>query len=150
MSVRRDAKGSPPDWVDILLAATIAAWATVMAAIATGAVIVLIGNFRIELLASTLGSLVVAGGIAFFIAIFACAILGLPALALVTLLRLDEGWQAALIGAIAGLIFSGTLMGWPSVVKDWSIVLSTIVFIVAGAVAGVAAWRERRKGRILL
>lgn len=148
MRTRRDAERSTPDWVDILLAATLASWATVMIAITAGMAIALVIDFRIEALAFAFVYLVSAAGISFFIAIFACTILGLPALGLAALLRLDAWWQAALIGALAGLIFAGTIVGWRPNMYDWSIVVSGVVLIAAGALAGVAAWRERRKGRL--
>jgi hypothetical protein len=144
----RRAKTKPdvPDWVDILLASTLASWATVMIAIALATLVSIFTSFHLTAVVSALGILVWVGTISFFVALFASVILGLPALGVARLLKLDKWWQAAIIGALASVIFMVVITGGRAQVDNWNEVVSVIVLGLAGVFAGIAAWRERRKG----
>ncbi len=144
-------KRENPDWVDILLAATLAAWGTIVA-----------GIMLFFLAPGIVASPESAGpqalwyvGISimgFLLASIVCTVIGLPALALANWLKLTKWWQAAIIGGSAGLML-GSPVALYSYIPSYAAQQTPIVgvlfwlfwFVLAGALAGVAAWRERRK-----
>lgn len=144
-SLTKRSEGAP-DWVDILLADTVTAWGTV---VGVSSLVLLVGYapiFRLEMIPVILGMLLATAGIGFFLALYVCVFLGLPALGLAKLLKLNHWWQAAIIGALAGLLVVLVFpMPDPSQ-GQVGVILTRLLFVVAGALAGMAAWRERRKG----
>lgn len=116
-----------------------------MAAVTVAALIWLVMNFHVGALGYVISILVTTGAVCFFIALFTCLILGLPALGLARLLKLDKWWQAAIIGALSALIFMVVITGGRAVVDEWNEVASAVVLDLAGVLAGIAAWREQRK-----
>lgn len=145
---RRYSRGKP-DWLDILFAATLTSWATMVIPLLPFLLGGSILNFRLEFLVDAKAMINFASGMAtlaiysFFIAMVTCTVLGLPALGLAILLRLDAWWQGAAVGAVAGLIFAFVFTGGRTF--DLNLGLLVAWLAVAGALAGIAAWRERRK-----
>ena len=141
--VRRRGATSKPgatDWFDVLFASTVASWATFMAAMSFVAISALILNFSIEGLIAVSSMLVMAASISFFIALFACVILGLPALGIVGLLNLNDWWHSAVLGLLAAFIVFVVLTGGTFARNE----VFAGVLLLAGAIAGVAAWRVRK------
>lgn len=140
-------KAEKPDWVDILLAASIAAWGTIVCAMFVFAVVPLIFRSPLESVPAVYAFLVFYCVYGFLVASVVCAVLGLPALALANWLGLSRRWQAAVVGGAAGFLISLVLPIRPGFMVGWSDWMFTLMFLFAGALAGVAAWRERNKGR---
>lgn len=111
-----------------------------MAAMSFVAISALILNFSIEGLIAVSSMLVMAASISFFIALFACVILGLPALGIVGLLNLNDWWHSAVLGLLAGFIVFVVLTGGTFARNE----VFAGVLLLAGAIAGVAAWRVRK------
>jgi hypothetical protein len=144
-NVKRSMK--KPDWVDILLAASIAARGTIVSAMFVFAVVPVIFRSPLEAVPAVYAFLVFYCVYGFLVASVVCAVLGLPALALANWLGLSRRWQAAVVGASAGLVVSLLFTNSSALMAGWNDWLCTLLFLVAGAFGGVAAWRERNKGR---
>ncbi len=135
-----------PDWVDILLAATIASWATVAGAMTIAMLAGFLPIFRFEMIPFILATVAMIVGMTFFIAMYVCVILGLPALGIAKLFKLNQRWHAALLGAFAGFLVTLVIPGLSVAALREDSIFGVILFIVAGILAGLAAWRERQKG----
>ena len=134
-----------PDWAQVLLAATLASWGVFMIVFACELIIRLLADFSMLGLVQSASTLISGALITFFAALIVCIVAGLPALALVNWLRLDRWWHDGLIGAVAGFAFIYGVLGSREFISPSFPVSSVLLFVVAGALAGVAAWRERRK-----
>ena len=136
----------------VLFVAAVAAWATVTSLGVLVAVMQIgmwLGAMNVGYFFLALLGVAVAG---FFVAIPICMVVGLPLLTLTRWLKLDRWWQWAALGAAAGvaILFGLAATPWPFDLWPFSagpFDLNTVatvagIFSVAGAVAGVVAWRE--------
>lgn len=140
-----DRSARKPDWVDILLAATLAAWGTVLGSMFVFWFLPVAFETPLDAVPSLFNLLLFFGFFGFILATAVCTIVGLPALALARWLNLTEWWQAAAVGSIAGILVVGTpILSLPGEIVSKVVLVVTLV--IAGALAGVAAWRERERG----
>jgi hypothetical protein len=68
-------------------------------------------------------------------------------LALARWLNLSKWWEVAALGAAAGLLASLIFPLRPWNMPPWDEIAVTLMFLIAGVFAGIAAWRERAKGK---
>jgi hypothetical protein len=133
------------DWVDILLAAALAAWGTVCCATFVFGLMPTMVSSPERIVSKLYWFVLGYGFFGFVLATVVCTIVGLPALALATWLKLSKWWQGAIVGGAAGLLVSLAIPAWPGLAYlDQA--MSVVLFAIAGAFAGVAAWREHKKG----
>lgn len=137
-----------PDWVDIILAATLVSWGTVLSAMTVALFAQVQGELNTAYVTRFMVSWAAMAFAGFFVTLFICIILGLPALAIARLLRLDRPWQAAALGALAGALVALAIPKPSGFAYDWVEIAGALVFVLAGALAGLAAWRERNKGNL--
>jgi hypothetical protein len=135
-----------PDWVDVLLPAALASWGTIVVASAVFALLPSMFASSEDAVLAAYWFLIVYCFGGFLIATVVCTVVGLPALALANWLKLRSWWQAAITGAVGGLLVSFAAPNWPGAAAHWSDAAHEFLFLIAGALAGLAAWRERAKG----
>ena len=144
-------KAERSDWVDILLASTLSAWGTLVVAmflffLAPG--IVASPERAVPQVLGFLGISIMG----FLLASIVCTVIGLPALALANWLKLTKWWQAAILGGSAAILIGGPIAVFsyaPQYAAQHDPTIGAMFwvfwFALAGVIAGVAAWRERRK-----
>ena len=141
-----DRPADRPSWVDILLPAVLASWGTITAGMFVLSVVPRIVALPQAAPIAVFGFLLIYGFFGFVLATVVCTIVGLPALALAGWLKLTKAWQAALIGAIAAFpVMFVFVPRFRSEVEGDMKLLLEYLFILAGALAGIAAWREFKK-----
>ena len=139
-------RAEKPDWVDVLLAATLAAWGTIVVAMTLLFVAYIITGLLPGGTDRLFALMIPTIFLGFLIAIIVCVIVGLPALGLIHWLKLSRWWQWTAIGAAAGLLVS-LLPGLHLPIDPISVTPVALVFLLAGAFAGDAAWQEQHRGR---
>ena len=133
----------------MLLAATLASWAVVVPTMLAALLLEMEWPISGEAAFALLNVGLVIAFYGFFVALFVCLALGLPALVIAQLLHLDKLWQAATTGTLAGAVVAIGALALPrpfGAGYDWDDLVQVFVFVLAGALAGIAAWRARARG----
>lgn len=138
------AKSERSDRMGALVAAAVAAWATIAAVVLLLFVIPGIwfnGPLFLPFVASVILPAVVFG---FVFASIVTAIIGWPALFLAESLQLTRWWHATLIGGASGLLVGAIPVFTTKSPQAFPLTMAfMLVCVVAGAPAGLAAWNVR-------